>query len=207
MDILINGKPIEGFDFHEEITIAELIQKLRLFFHSQKKSVLEIILDGNPLIDPISSEIALSNSNTFKQLECQVEAEVGSENSGEMIREAAGDGPVIIPHVVEELTKIVGNLRVGEVGKAMDGLVQFIEGLEWVCTVSDNLELGFKEKLIECELGKGREEIANQLKSRVNELFEGQKNQDWVGIADILEYEIQPLLVRFQELLAELSKP
>ncbi|TBR21559.1 MAG: hypothetical protein EPO63_08530 [Candidatus Nitrosotenuis sp.] len=39
----------------------------------------------------------------------------------------------------------------------------------------------------------------------LNTLFSSQKNRDWVSLADILEYELAPLIVEWKEILRSIA--
>ncbi|MER2108710.1 MAG: hypothetical protein ABS949_17425 [Solibacillus sp.] len=74
-------------------------------------------------------------------------------------------------------------IRKGEYEQAFNAVVDFAEGIEWLLTVEKSLE-GQGQQI------NSRLNEANDFLLEINTAFE---QQDIVTIADLFEYEIQPL--------------
>jgi hypothetical protein len=78
---------------------------------------------------------------------------------------------------------IANHIRTGELAEALQSILEFSEGLSWLITV--------EEKLKEHQyVIKSRISEANLFLKEINDALE---QNDFITVADLIEYEIQPL--------------
>ncbi|HNV72855.1 MAG TPA: hypothetical protein PKO06_24315, partial [Candidatus Ozemobacteraceae bacterium] len=82
-----------------------------------------------------------------------------------------------------------------KVREGMQHLVDVLDGMEWLSTILEHLDYSGKG-LEENALALKKTELLKQIETQMTNLHASQEQQDWVGVADILEYEIQE---RFRE--------
>ncbi|WP_342581020.1 hypothetical protein [Ureibacillus sp. FSL W7-1570] len=78
---------------------------------------------------------------------------------------------------------IANKLRIGEIEDALYNIIQFSEGLSWLLAVEEKL----KEQHF---MINSRISEAQELLKEINEALE---HKDFITVADLFEYEIQPL--------------
>jgi hypothetical protein len=80
--------------------------------------------------------------------------------------------------------------------------LQCVEGLTWFQEVVDNISRLLNLELEKLDIGsKSFGELQNQLLSITKEISDSQTKKDWVMLADILEYELNPYLEEWQSIL------
>lgn len=106
----------------------------------------------------------------------------------ELVLEGIGDGIRYIPELVEYLGKTSRYFQVGRVGEGIDLFIKELEGLEWLNHILSGLNFYYVAPgKIEIE---GFEDNLNDFQSVLRELMEAWKNQDYVLISDLIEYEL-----------------
>jgi len=94
--------------------------------------------------------------------------------------------------------------RMGNEQEANKFYIQILDGMDWFSEVV-NIVMGSKGKGSESEAILS-ERQAN-LTDLMSQMLEANKNQDWVLLADILEYEIAPFYKEWQDILKKLKNP
>ena len=94
--------------------------------------------------------------------------------------------------------------RMGNEQEANKFYIQILDGMDWFSEVI-NIVMGSKEKGSESEaiLSDRQAKLTNLM----GQMLEANKNQDWVLLADILEYEMVPFYEEWQDILKKLKNP
>ena len=80
--------------------------------------------------------------------------------------------------------------------------LQCVEGLTWFQEVVDNISKLLNQEFEKLDIGsKSFGELQNQILSITKEISDSQTKKDWVMLADILEYELNPYLEEWQSIL------
>ena len=99
-----------------------------------------------------------------------------------------------VSRLIEEVEKCADLLRLGDEVEANASLTRFTDGFQLFSLAMQKIEAVVQRsgKLEELDLmiGKFRERITNVL----DEIITAQDNQDWIMLADLLEYELMIIL-------------
>lgn len=104
----------------------------------------------------------------------------------------------VLPLLYHQLSQAVDALRIGEIGEASSQFASALEGLKWNITVLDKI----------CNLRDEHtsvHEVRDTGFTLIPPLMGAYENEDYVSVADILEYEVFPWLNRWFN-LTELFK-
>lgn len=106
--------------------------------------------------------------------------------------EVITSGYEYLGRLVNGIEQIVEFLRAGEVKRASDLISELIEGLAWLI---DALVLTQDIQVERIDIS-----VCRELLERVVESF---KNQDYVLLSDLFDYELIPLLIEWKEKLGK----
>jgi hypothetical protein len=116
------------------------------------------------------------------------------------------DGREFLENLSTFLLETAGLFRTGEDYRARDSFVQAVKGLEFFTFLVDRLcsicRINLKE--ISCS-GKNGEEHLEYMNTMFLEMVASQEKQDWVLLADLMEYEVVPQLRAWRELIAAME--
>ena len=186
MEIFVNATLFPCPWINNEMTVQEVIVRLQPAVEKDGRALMEIQIDGEPF-DPTEEEHLSSRSvGAVQKLDLLV------QTHAEILQEAVQDGPEILLHLETKALEGANELRVGKVREAMERLVDVLDGLEWLTTILQHMEHAGKG-LQENSLEQRRQDLIHRLDTQATSLHAAQEQQDWVGVADILEYEIQGL--------------
>jgi hypothetical protein len=187
LEIQFNGNPltIDGID--AETTVADIISLIQEEIGHQGMSIVDVDVDGEVLDvdEPKLSSLSVGA--------CQVLKVFGTTVS-DLISQALADRREVFSHLDAVGKLVAESLRTGQVGPAMEHHLELIEGLTWVVSIMENLGKAFPEKMVESDLELRRQGQIAKLNEQMKLLQEAQENQDWVGAADLIEYELPELL-------------
>jgi hypothetical protein len=130
--------------------------------------------------------------------------------AADLVRWGVADHHEALSHLEEQSRAVAAELRLGHVKNAMDALLPLLDGLEWLTTMIRHLDQGFPKAFEETGLDHERGQILQRLAEVMTTTKQAQEHQDWIGLADFLEYEMpevfgpgRALFKRLEPLLAE----
>jgi hypothetical protein len=178
--------------------VLKLVQTTHL---SPNTVIRQVQVDGLPLIpDDRDSCIPERIDNREK-----IEIFTGTlrEVALDSIREA-----ITYLERVETATPSLASSFRGAVGQeAFENLKQFYEGFYWANLLLDRLEQTFRIPLETVRVGDGDARAHNvKLASALKAVVEAHTKKDFGLVADLLEYEIAPLIPRCKEVFAALRE-
>ena len=121
-----------------------------------------------------------------------------------MIYCAVEDSAEALAHLEELVQTVSEELRVGNIAEAMEPYMHVMDGLEWITTVMEALPQTLPEVLGESSREKRREDLLKRVSEQMGMLQSSQEDEDWVGLADCLEYEFPDLFQEIRDFLAEI---
>lgn len=188
MEILLNDNKldIEGLD--HEVTVLELLTTVEESLKGTQATVIEIVLDEKSYSADDVSEISSLRVLEFQKIE------LFTATAQEMIRAAFADGEEGLQHLEELSGEVASDLRIGKVKEGMDCYLEFVDGIEWLVTMIKNADLAFAANMAESSLESDRQSLVQRLVEQMGQAQIAQEAQDWVGLADILEYEFPEIL-------------
>lgn len=183
MEILLNGNSLEIDGLDAEVTVLQLLVSVEESLKGTGATVVEIFLDGQ----------AFSPDETEKYEDLKVvgfaKVELVAATAQEMIRAAFEDGEDGIAHLEELAQEISSDLRIGKVKQAMDRYLEFVDGIEWFITMLKNADRAFASNMAESSLEGNRQALMARFAEQMSAMQSAQESENWVGVADILEYE------------------
>jgi len=187
LEILLNGKPlpIEGLD--EDSRMSELVKTVEKSLLGSAMTIVDIVADGESYSPDESEKLDDMKLAQFDKIE------LVCATAQEMVRIAIQDGAEGLEHIEELSAEVANDLRVGRVKDAMDRYLHLIDGIEWLTTMLKNADRAYAAAMAESSLEFDRQSLIQRLAEQTEAVTNAQENQDWVGLADILEYEFPEL--------------
>ena len=97
-----------------------------------------------------------------------------------------------------------GLFRMGNEQEANKFYIQILDGMDWFSEVV-NIVMGSQGQGSDSEVILS--ERQDKLTGLMSQMLEANKNQDWILLADILEYEMAPFYKEWQDILKKLKNP
>ncbi|EKD83468.1 MAG: hypothetical protein ACD_39C00658G0001 [uncultured bacterium] len=188
MEILLNDNKLDIEGLGPDVTVLELLTTVEESLKGTHATVIEIVLDEKSYSADDVSEIS-----TLKVLDYH-KIEFFTATAQEMIRAAFADGDAGLQHLEDLAVEVASDLRIGKVKDGMDGYLEFVDGIEWLVTMLKNADLAFASNMAESSLESDRQNLVKRLGEQMNQVQIAQEGQDWVGLADLLEYEFPEIL-------------
>lgn len=183
LNIHFNGQPLDIEGLTGQTVFSELIDCVEQHARQAGITLLEIVVDGKSFPYDERKRIEDETLSSFQSIEF-----VGS-TLREIIRSAVFDHSEALDHLETLMENISGDLRIGKVKEAMQTQIEFVDCLVWLSSMLEHLSKGFIEGMIESGLEKRRIMLVKALDEKMAMLKKSQEDQDWVGMADVLEYE------------------
>lgn len=198
MEILLNGNslPVEGLD--EESRLSELVKTVEESLKGSGSTIVDILADGQSISPDDTEKLEEARILGFEKVE------LVSATAQEMVRLAIQDGGEGLAHLEEMALEVAGELRVGRIKDAMGKYLQFIDGVEWFTTMLKNADRAFASEMAETSMESERQGLIERLSEQTQAIQFAQESEDWVGLADILEYEFPELFQDGKDLFERL---
>jgi len=177
MKILIDGTetPLSGSFGNLE----EVLQEILSSHISEEKIVWTVRLNGENYSEKASHDARKVKIDTIHTLE------IGTTDKTEICRSFLENGGMIFDDLRESVKKISGLFRMADEKEANKHFIKFLESyrdlIQMLRQSEGILKLDFQEKLV-------------SLEKLSDEIIAAQENADWIMLADLLEYELAPLL-------------
>lgn len=198
MEIYLNGEKLEVEGIESQTNLLELVETVEESLKGSGTTIVEIAVDDN-VYSPDDTE----RIEAIKIVE-KNKIELICANAIEMIEVAIKDSAAGLAHLEELAMEVSTDLRVGKVKDAMDKYLQFIDGLEWFTTMLKNADKAFASAMAESSIEAERQDLISQLDEQTQAIQDAQETEDWVGLADILEYEFPEIFQSGQNLFERL---
>ena len=198
MEILLNGNPLEIEGIDGEATILQLIDTVEESLKGTGSTIVEIILDGEPYSPDESDKLSELLLTGFAKIE------MVAATARDMVRAAFEDGEAGVDHLEELAQSVSSELRIGKIKSAMDNYVEFVDGVEWLVTMLNGAHHAFAAGMSETTLEADRQRILERMSEQMAGIQAAQESEDWVGVADILEYEFSDIFADVRGLIKKI---
>ncbi len=202
LDIFLNGEKLDFDQISPDDTLKDLLKVVEEEIEKGGWILQEVTVDGNPidLDDPDAV-------GSLKLLGCRrIDLSATRPTLREHLFQALETGGEGLDFLTTTGAEIAGNLRLGKVKEAMDKHLEFLDAIEWLSMVLKNLSEGFAEVMVESSIEIRRQEIFAKLEEQMKTLQTSQESQDWVAMADVLEYEFPEIFKVVREILNEVKE-
>ncbi len=183
----MNNSPLEVEGLDEESRLSELLLTVEESLKGSGLTIIEIQLD-----DKVLSPDEIPELEGVKILEHK-KIMLFAATAKEMIQMGVGDGNEGLSHLEEMANDISADLRIGKIKDAMDKYISLVDGIEWFSTMLKNIEVAYAAELAESSIEPERQGLLARLEEHMGSIHKSQEGEDWVEMADILEYEFPEL--------------
>ena len=192
MKVLVNGKE-ETISFVGE-TLGDLLSHIEKVGVAQGNVVRSIKIDGQES-SPDSSEAQGTQISEIATLELEI------STLADMINKNIENADAYLIRLIPGIEQSVELFRIGNEQEANKFFVKIVDGIDWFSQVLDII-LTAKEISPETVFeGKSIQDRRTSLVGLTQQMVDANKNQDWVLLADLLEYEILPYYQEWSNLL------
>jgi hypothetical protein len=192
MKVLVNGKE-ETISFMGE-TLGDLLSHIEKVGVTQGNVVRSIKIDGQES-SPDSSEAQRTQISEIATLEVEI------STLADMINKNIENADAYLIRLIPGIEKSVELFRMGNEQEANKFFVKIVDGIDWFSQVLDII-LTAKEISPDTVFeGKSIQDRRTSLVDLTQQMVDANKNQDWVLLADLLEYEILPYYQEWSNLL------
>ncbi len=190
--IMIDGRSAVLRNAETDDRLNRIFGKLEADCRKNKRSIIKIKINGQK-IEWSEKDYFMKESN-----EALERIEISTTPTEKLLGEAVEEFVRYVPRLSEGLNKVVGLMRSGKVQESLQLYAEAIEGLQWVTSVEENVLFYIQDAGSQNEQEKTSSQRNALNPSRYNgifsELLDAQESKDWVWFADLLEYELIPLL-------------
>lgn len=191
--IVVNGKDQgDGSAFQ---TWGDLLEFLDRDLSPRGEVVTEARLNGvdQPTFrEPTVTQVAMADIELV---------EIESARPAALAARSLGEAVVALETLQAAAGQIAVDFRGHDIKAANEGLVQLADGLRMLAALVGAVSLGLRMEIP----GSSDEPSVNstiaELGSHVEALITAQRNEDWVAVADTLQYDVEPALQNWRPIL------
>jgi hypothetical protein len=191
MKISINGAETQDSCFEGE-TLGEVLKEI--LKSRQNSYVRRVWLDGKEVSSDTQDTLKTS-STSFGLLELEL------AQFQDLLANNLTNAKDYLERLIPGFQKAADLFRMGNEQEANQYYLQILDGIEWFSQVVLTIVNAHKNK----PKVKNLEEQQKKLTGLVAQMLEVNQNQDWVLMADLLEYEMIPLYKDWQEVLSQIE--
>ena len=192
MKLLVNGK--EETVSHMGETLGDLLLHIEKEGVPQGNVVRSIKIDGQES-SPDSPEAQKTPLSEIATLEVEI------STLSDIINKNIENADAYLIRLIPGIEKSVELFRMGNEQEANKFFINIIDGIDWLSQVLDMI---LTAKAISPDTvfdGKSIQDRRARLVDLTQQMVDANKNQDWVLLADLLEYEILPYYQEWSNLL------
>jgi hypothetical protein len=197
---------IDSREIAQPFDISSLTQVLKHVeaVHLAPNTVIrQIQIDGLPLEMPLSEE----SSDALFQLERRNKIEMFTGTVAEIARDSIADALRYLDQVEKAIPSLITSFQPSSGQESFEGLKHLYEGLYWLNVLIGKLKTRFQLNLDHAPIrGVSAQEYDKKFILVLKQLIESQQNRDSALIADLLEYEIIPLVPIWKDVLGIIAE-
>ncbi len=201
MQLKINNQ-IQHIDLNSCETLRDVIEVILINEAPADSIVHRVVLNGKELTEEQEINLGIIALEGVETLE--VFTSTAQEISYESIKLACGQ----LAEVVEETQKTADCFRYQDEAEANKRFVLLIEIFQKFVhlleLVKRSLNLDFSKITTD---DKSLDELQNNMTDVLSQILTTQQNKDWISLADLLEFELVPLLNTWSKIIPTLACP
>lgn len=193
MEVLIDGKRMENEPEGENL--QQIMQFIMTNWVSPDRALRELKVNGDFFKEAEMGPVETIARQTVAHLE--VETSAGEDLARDFLS-AAEDYPPAIAQAVSQVAEL---FRVSDEREASERYINVLETLQLFLTMLEE-----SRRMLDLDLAtiayKGRTvaDALSRLSELIKELLSAQESEDWVLLADLLEYDLKPELIEWQDI-------
>lgn len=195
MQILINGQERE-FDLPAATPFKEIMREVNRIIQKPGQSVTRINLNGEDITGADWGGYDMMPAKEISNLEIQ------TSNMDLLALETLDSLDDFLSKLIAELGKAVNQFRIGEDMKGVEIFGLLLDGIQVVNHLTPMIQRNLGEAV--CDLTYDGQPIADQFSKMeviIKDMLAAQEDQDWILLADLIEYEFVPHFEDRQQIL------
>ena len=191
MKISINGAEAEESSFQGE-TLKEVLD---VILKSRRDSyVRRIWLEGQE-VSSSAMDTLMTSITSIELLELEL------AHLGDLLANNLANAKEYLEKLIPSFQKAADLFRMGNEQEAHKFYLQILDGIDWFSQVVLNIVKSRGNQVEGQSLGDRQEKLTGLMA----QMLEANQNQDWVLMADLLEYEMIPYYEDWQETLSHIN--
>ena len=195
--IFVDNREIESPT--DDSSISQILKYVEDSHLAQNSAVWQIQVNGLPLIPNSFSEsrerTALEPMNVADKIE------IFTGPLAEIVRHAMFQALVYVDRIESATPYWAKSFRINPALESIETARHLYEGLYWWNLLLDKLTADFLDQSEGASVWKGSADYQQKFVPILKRLIESRKREDFVGIADLLEREIIPLIPIWKRML------
>ncbi len=181
--------------------LEEVIQEVMTRYAGGERILWSVALNGHNCGRMNQHETQAVGADAIEKLE------ISTKDNREIAVDFLRHGVDVLVIMQESAKRISGLLRTVGEKEANERYMEFIQAymdfFEMLMHSKETLNLDFNQINF---TGSSLEDNLDVLKALFDRMITVQENRDWVALADLLEYELEPILKKWQVILPMLEK-
>lgn len=200
MKIKINDKEI-SFDVGNVATLGEVLENIAKNSLREKEFITDISINGEAIPEEKREETKTRPAGEVTLLE------IKTENLPELSVRTLENMGEFLDGLAEAINESADKFRIDDETEANKHFVSCVDALQIFIGVIDKVRdlNGLDFKTIQCADASVAEKEAALLKV-FSALHDTQKSRDWITLADVLEYELLPIISVWRDILPVLCE-
>ncbi len=200
MIIKINDKGI-SFNAGSAAALGEVLENIAKNYFQEKEFITDISINGDAVPEEKREEMKERLVGDIALIE------IKTENLPELSVRTLENMEEFLDGLAEAINESADKFRIDDETEANRHFVSCVDGLQIFINVVDKIRSlnGLDFKTIQCGSAPVAEKEAALLKV-FNTLHDTQKNKDWITLADVLEYELLPVISSWRTILPVLCE-
>ena len=200
MKILLNGTSLDISGLTPESKLSEVVEVVEQSLKGSGTTIISIQADDKEFSP---DNVVLLEETTVMSFDS---IDLLTVSANDVIKMGVEDGSEGLTHLETIANDASADLRIGDVKSAMDKYLQLVDGIEWFVTILKNADKVYASAMAESSLESNRHNIMTRLTEQMGNVQKSQENEDWVEMADILEYEFPELFEDGRRLFEKILK-
>lgn len=197
MNVLVDGQPIT-LEFPDDSLLKDVIKKISDTLNSGR-CIQTLTLDGEDITGRIDNRLV--QIDQFQRLEVQ------STSASEMASETLNSLEEFGKSLLNELSKTADEFRMGDEDLSNQIFLRCLDGLQILIRMTFSTANLLEVDLKEIQAGPiSISSSVDKINRLLDELIEAQTQNDTILLADLLEYELQPMVEDWMKGLPLLRK-
>lgn len=199
MEVLLDGEKLENTPPGE--TLQDVISFLLENTVPPERALHEVKINDEPY-----SVAEMGPATGMPAADINI-LEVTTAEAGQVALEFMGNAPTYLGAISQAVTAVAELFRVSDERDASEQYIAVLESLQLFLTMLEE-----SRRLLQLELeqvehqGRTAAEALDSLSELVKKLLDAQDGEDWVLLADLLEYDLAPELAAWAEITVLLKK-
>ena len=191
MKISINGAETEESSFQGE-TLKEVLDAI--LKSRQDSYIRRIWLEGQE-VSSSAQDTLMTSTSSIELLELEL------AYLADLLANNLGNAKEYLEKLIPGFQKAADLFRMGNEQEAHKFYLQILDGIDWFSQVVLNIVKSRGNQVEGQSLGDRQEKLPGLMA----QMLEANQNQDWVLMADLLEYEMIPYYEDWQETLSHIN--